>query len=174
MTTTSPAVLPARAPRISPRVVWGLAAVLLLAALALAGARGPAWWHERQLTAAHESALAAGRQLAVNFTTLDHRTVDADAARVRAGATGDFAASYAKAWTDLRKLVVENRTVSTVQRAEAALVSGDLDSATVLVGVVAPTTNTSIPQGEKKTYRMKLGLRLVGQDWKVESLEFVG
>lgn len=165
---------PVRAARPNPRAIWLLAAALLAAAVAVGAAKGPAWWHERQLESAHDSALAAGRQLAVNFTTLDYRTVDADAARVKAGATGDFAASYEKSWTDLRKLIVDNKSVSKVERSEAALVSGDLDSAVVIVGIVAPTSNTSIPQGEKKTYRMKLGLREVGSDWKVESLEFVG
>jgi Mce-associated membrane protein len=61
-----------------------------------------------------------------------------------------------------------------VQRTEVGLVSGDRDSAVVLVGVVAPTKNTAVPQGETKTYRMRLDLRLVGDEWKVGNLEFVG
>ncbi len=71
-------------------------------------------------------------------------------------------------------MLVANKTVSTVQRSEAALVSGDLDSAVALVGVVAPTKNTAVPAGETKTYRMRLELRKVGAAWKVENLEFVG
>jgi Mce-associated membrane protein len=39
---------------------------------------------------------------------------------------------------------------------------------------VAPTTNTAVPGGEKKTYRMRLELRKADDAWKVENLEFVG
>ena len=118
--------------------------------------------------------MAAARQLAVNFVTVDYQQVEADTARVKAGATGDFLKSYSTSMDELKKVLVANKTVSTVQRAEAALVSGDRDSAVALVGVVAPTKNTSVPDGETKTYRMRLDLRLVGDEWKVENLEFVG
>ena len=140
----------------------------------VAGTRGAAWLDARRVASANRDALAAGKQIAVNFATLDYRTVDADTARVKAGATGEFLATYTKSLGDLRSVVVDNKSTSTVERAEAALVSGDRDSAQVIVGVVAPTTNTNVPEGEKKTYRMKLGLREVGGTWKVERLEFVG
>lgn len=156
------------------RWLWLAVAVVLVATVALAATGGRDWWHERRVEAAHRQALAAGRQLAVNFATIDHRTVDADTARVRAGATGEFLASYTQSLADLEKLVVDNKSVSRVERAEAALVGGDEDSAQVIVGVVAPTSNTVVPQGEKKTYRIKLALRRVGTEWKVERLEFVG
>ena len=177
-TGLAPASAPQRAdlqtPRVGTRLLWLLTALALLATVGLSATRGRDWWQQRQLDHAHAAALAAGRQLAINFTTLDYRTVDADAARVKAGATGEFLASYTDSWTNLKTLVVQNKTVSKVQTAEAALVSGDLDSAQVIVGVVAPTSNTSIPAGEQKTYRMKLGLRLAGSQWKVQSVDFVG
>jgi Mce-associated membrane protein len=138
--------------RVTPRMVWALAAVALLASLAL----------------------AAAKQLAVNFVTVDYQHVDADTARVKGGATGDFLKSYSSSMADLKKVLVANKTVSSVERTEAAIVSGDRDSAVALVGVVAPTKNTAVPNGETKTYRMRLELRTVGDEWKVENLEFVG
>ena len=156
------------------RVLWALVAVVLALTAVLAVTRGRAWFEARAVESAQRDALAAGRQLAVNFATLDYRTVDADTGRVRSGATGEFLASYTKSLADLRSVVIENKSTSTVERAEAAVVSGDRDSASVIVGVVAPTTNSNAPEGEKKTYRMKLGLREVGGTWKVERLEFVG
>lgn len=163
-----------RVPSVRPRLVWCVVVALLLATAALGATRGRTWWQERQVGHANAAALAAGRQLAVNFTTVDYRTVDADSARVKAEATGGFLASYSQSLKDLRSLVVTNKTVSRVERAEAALVSGDRDSAQVIVGLVAPTSNVSVPAGETKTYRMKLSLRAVGGSWKVENLEFVG
>ncbi|WP_392543057.1 hypothetical protein [Oryzobacter telluris] len=156
------------------RALWALVVLVLVVTVVLAGTRGRAWFEARQVESAQRDALAAGKQIAVNFATLDYRTVDADTARVKAGATGEFLASYTKSLGDLRTLVVDNKSTSSVERAEAALVSGDHDSAQVIVGVIAPTTNSNVPNGEKKTYRMKLALREVGGTWKVERLEFVG
>ncbi|MFC7489774.1 MULTISPECIES: hypothetical protein [unclassified Knoellia] len=156
------------------RVLWVLTALVLVATVALAGTRGREWWDARAIEHAQTDALAAGRQHAVNFATIDYRKVDEDTGRVKAGATGEFLASYTSQLEGLKKVIVDNRSVSRVERSEAALVTGDRDSATVIVGVIAPTSNTVVPSGEKKTYRTKLGLRLVGEQWKVERLEFVG
>jgi Mce-associated membrane protein len=158
----------------SVRLLWALVALVVLVTVVLAGTRGRAWYDARQVQQAQREALAAGRQLAVNFATLDYRTVDEDTERVKQGATGEFLTSYTTSLADLRKVVTDNRSTSSVERAEAALVSGDRDSAQVIVGVVAPTSNTNAPDGETKTYRIKLGLREVGGTWKVERLEFVG
>ena len=156
------------------RVLWALTVLTLVATVALAATRGRDWWNARATEQAQADALAAGRQHAVNFTTIDYRKVDEATNRVKAGATGEFLSSYTSQVDDLKKVIVENKSVSSVERAEAALVTGDLDSATVIVGIIAPTSNTVVPKGEKKTYRTKLGLRLVGEQWKVERLEFVG
>lgn len=164
----------ARALRLTPRMVWAVVAVAIVASLVLGATRGRDWYAARQTEAANAAAVAAAKQLAINFVTVDYTKVGADMARVRAGATGEFLKSYSSSAADLEKVLVANKTVSTVQRSEAALVSGDEDSAVALVGVVAPTRNTAVPNGETKTYRMRLDLRLVGDAWKVENLEFVG
>ncbi|TPG13340.1 hypothetical protein [Pedococcus bigeumensis] len=164
----------ARALRITPTMVWVVVAIALVASLALGATRGRDWYAARQTQAANAAAVAAAKQLAINFVTVDYTKVDADIARVKAGATGEFLKSYSTSSADLTKVLVANQTVSTVQRTEAALVSGDQDSAVALVGVVAPTKNTAVPNGETKTYRMRLDLRMVGDTWKVENLEFVG
>jgi Mce-associated membrane protein len=163
-----------RALRITPTMVWVVVAIALVASLALGATRGRDWYAARQTEAANAAAVAAAKQLAINFVTVDYTKVDADVARVKAGATGEFLKSYSTSAADLTKVLIANQTVSTVQRTEAALVSGDQDSAIALVGVVAPTKNTAVPNGETKTYRMRLDLRMVGDTWKVENLEFVG
>ncbi len=75
-------------------------------------------------------------------------------------------------WLENRRLTSAVKTH--FRRLEAAAESGDRDSAIALVGVVAPTTNTAVPSGETKTYRMRMELRKVSDAWKVEHLEFVG
>jgi len=165
MTTTTP--------RRTGRVLWAVAVLLALAAVIVATTLGRAAWERDRGAATRAEALAAGRQLAVNFVTLDASRFDADTGRVVEGATGDFKKQYEDALRELKPVVESNRTVSTVERAEASYVSGDADSAVVLVGLVAPTTNASATEPEKKTYRIRLDLAKVGDSWKVSTLDFV-
>ena len=102
-------------------VLWGLVAVLVVATGVVAATGGRDWYETRRQEQAQREALAAGRQLAVNFTTLDYRTVDADTARVRDGATGAFLEQYTTSLADLRKVIVDNRSTSTVERSALTL-----------------------------------------------------
>ena len=163
----------ARLWRPSATALWWLAAVLLVAAVAVGATLGRAAWDARAEAANEAEALAAGKQLAVNFVTMRADSFDTDAARVVAGATGGFKKEYESTLSQLKPVVVENKTSSTVERAEASLVSADSDSARVLVGVVAPTTNAATKTPQKKTYRLRLDLTKVGTEWKVNNLEFV-
>lgn len=163
----------ARQWRPTPRLLWVVAAVLFLAAVVVAATLGRGTWEARAQAENEAEALAAGRQLAVNFVTMHADSFDADAARVLAGATGSFKKEYESTLSQLKPVVTANKTVSTVERAEASLVSADADSARVIVGVVAPTTNTATTTPQKKTYRLRLDLTKVGAEWKVGNLEFV-
>src|SRR6478735_9578740 len=163
----------ARTWRPTPRVLWALAAVLVLAAVAVAATLGRATWQARQADDSRSAALAAGRQIAVNFVTMRASSFDADTKLVLDEATGPFRTEYASTLAQLKPVVTANKTVSTVERAEASLVSSDDDSARVIVGVVAPTTNASTSTPEKKTYRLRLDLVRVGDAWKVNALDFV-
>ncbi|GAA2033204.1 hypothetical protein GCM10009740_24450 [Terrabacter terrae] len=159
--------------RPSTRLLWVLAALLAFAAVAVAATVGRSAWQQQRDEDAGAAALAAGRQIAVNFVTMNASTFDADTKRVLDESTGAFAKEYASTLAQLKPVVTANKTVSTVERAEAALVSGDQDSAKVIVGVVAPTSNASTPKPEKKTYRLRLDLVKVGDAWKVSTLDFV-
>jgi Mce-associated membrane protein len=163
-----------RTASITPRLLWALTALALVAAVALGATKGRTWFAAHQTQQANAEAVAAARQLAVNFVTVNYEQVDQDTSRVKAGATGVFLDSYTKSVGELKKVIVQNKTVSSAERTEVALASGDTDSAVALVGVVAPTKNTAVPDGETKTYRMRMELRKVSDAWKVENLEFVG
>ena len=159
--------------RPTPRLLWIVTAVLLLAAVAVTATLGRTAWQQQREADHRAAALAAGRQIAVNFVTMNATTFDADTQRVLDDSTGAFRKEYASTLAQLKPVVTANKTVSTVERAEASLVSGDDDSAKVIVGVVAPTSNASTPKAEKKTYRLRLDLVKVGDAWKVSNLDFV-
>ncbi|GGX31245.1 hypothetical protein [Streptomyces lomondensis] len=118
--------------------------------------------------------LAAARQSALNFTSLDYRHYDRDSGNVLKGATGDFRKQFAAQTQELTKLVAQNKSVSEGQVLEAGLVRSDARSARVLVVADSKVTNTAVPKGEARTYRLQLDLVLEGGRWLTSDVEFVG
>ena len=163
--------------RVTPFLALAVAALLLIAAAVIGVTKARPYFAERDAANRGASALAAGRQLAVNFVTMDYRKFDSYSAQVLSGASGSFHDDYAAKLAELKKVVVANQTVSSPKQVEAGLVSSDGDSAEVIVGVVAPTSNTATPQAVDKTYRLRLNLQRTSDanaSWKVISLDFVG
>ncbi|WP_406192091.1 hypothetical protein OG331_05265 [Streptomyces sp. NBC_01017] len=129
---------------------------------------------QREVDQRHQAMLAAARQSALNFTSLDYRHYDRDSANVLAGATGDFKKQFAAQTEQLTQLVATNKSVSEGQVLEAGIVRSDESSARVLVVADSKVTNTAVPHGEARTYRLQLDL--VHQDgrWLTSDVEFVG
>ncbi|MFI9253874.1 hypothetical protein [Streptomyces sp. NPDC053069] len=118
--------------------------------------------------------LAAARQSALNFTSLDYRHYDRDSRTVLKGATGDFRKQFAAQTAQLTKLVAQNRSVSEGQVLEAGIVRSGEHSARVLVVADSKVTNTAAPEGQARTYRLQLDLVRVGGRWLTSDVAFVG
>ncbi|MGW3209642.1 hypothetical protein [Streptomyces sp. NPDC001135] len=118
--------------------------------------------------------LAAGRQSALNFTSLDYRHYGRDSRTVLKGATGDFKKQFAAQTAQLTKLVARNKSVSQGQVLEAGIVRSDERSAQVLVVADSKVTNTAAPEGRARTYRIQLDLVRVAGRWLTSDVEFVG
>lgn len=118
--------------------------------------------------------LAAARQAAVNFTTLDYRRLDRDLGRVRDGATGKFRRQFAAGTADLSTLVTQNKAVSRGEVLDAGIVSDDRDSARVLVVADSTVTNAAESAPQKRHYRLQLDLVRRDGRWLVSDLQFVG
>lgn len=148
------------------------AATALTAALAVWLTLGLYGQHEADRH--RQDILAAARQSALNFTSLDYRHYDRDSANVLAGATGDFKKQFAAQTEQLTQLVATNKSVSEGQILEAGIVRSDADSARVLVVADSKVTNTAVPQGEARTYRLQLDLVHRNGRWLTSDVEFVG
>jgi Mce-associated membrane protein len=118
--------------------------------------------------------LAAARQSALNFTSLDYRRYGEDSANVLKGATGDFKKQFAAQTEQLTELVAENKSVSRGQVLEAGIVRYDEHSARVLVVADSEVTNIAVPEGEARTYRLRLDLVHRDGRWLTSDVEFVG
>ncbi|WUO24592.1 hypothetical protein OHT76_34080 [Streptomyces sp. NBC_00287] len=129
---------------------------------------------QREADQRRQDIQAAARQSALNFTSLDYRRYDRDSANVLKGATGDFKKEFAAQTEQLTDLVDRNRSVSEGQVLEAGIVRSDERSARVLVVADSKVTNTAVPQGEARTYRLQLDLVHEGGRWLTSDVEFVG
>ncbi|MGW7261438.1 hypothetical protein [Streptomyces sp. NPDC054834] len=137
-------------------------------------------WLGLRLDQQHETAqrrqdvLAAARQSALNFTSLDYRHYARDSANVLKGATGDFKKQFTAQTAQLTRLVAENRSVSQGQVLDAGIIRSDTRSARVLVVADSKVTNTAAPKGQARTYRLQLDLVQRGGRWLTSDVEFVG
>lgn len=162
-----------------PAVRRAVAAVLALALVAgvvgtvLFGLR---WYRQRQLDEARDQAVAAARQECVNFVSISASSVDRDLQRTLAGATGQFKDEFTRSMPQVRSAVVENNVDSKGSALTAALVTGDRDSATVLVAVDATVKNTKAQDGRLSHYRIQVDLARDSHSgtWLVSKLQFVG
>jgi len=102
--------------------------------------------------------------------------VDGDLRRIVAGAVGDFKDEFLRGQDQVRAAVVENKVESHGTVLRAALVSGDLRSAVVLVAIDATVRNVNAPDGRPSHYRIQVEMirdRSSG-NWLVSRLQFVG
>ena len=159
-----------------PRRLGVLLVALLVLALGALAFTGQRWYAARNLAQANEAAMAAARQTTVDFVTISADSVDKDLQRIAAGATGDFKDEFTRGMPQVRAAVVENKVSSTGSVLRSALVSGDLDSAVVLVSVDASVKNTGAPEGRISHYRIQVDVTLdpTSDRWLVSRLQFVG
>ncbi|MGH3647458.1 MAG: hypothetical protein ACRDTM_09815 [Micromonosporaceae bacterium] len=176
-----------RASRIGPRdrlerqrLTWfGIniaLAVALVATVAAAGWYGYQWYQEYQIRKGHTEAQAAARVTVVDFLTISASSVDNDLKQVLQGATGEFKKQYEGGMSEVRTAVTENKVSSTGRVLRSGAVSGDADSAVVLVAVDARIKNVRTPEGRKAHYRVQVDMVYDNEQerWLVSRLEFVG
>ncbi|MFJ8198499.1 hypothetical protein [Streptomyces sp. NPDC096152] len=151
----------------------GLVGVTVLTAV-LSGWLGVRLSERRADEQRRQDVLAAARQSALNFTSLDYRHYGRDSGNVLKDATGDFKKQFAAQTAELTKLVARNKSVSEGQVLEAGIVRSDDHAARVLVVADSKVTNTAVPEGQARTYRLQLDLVRQGGRWLTSGVEFVG
>jgi Mce-associated membrane protein len=156
------------------RSVGVLALGGLVVLLAVTG--GVLWFGARSASAesaTRAEALAAARQEAVNLTSQDYRTVDADLRRMVDGATGQLRADLEQRSAETKQVVVKNKAMARGVAVDAGLVVLDGAAATVVVAVDSTVSSTGAPAANRR-YRFQLDLTRVGGRWLVANLTAVG
>jgi Mce-associated membrane protein len=157
-----------------PRLV--LAACLLVALPVLAVLClvlvGPAW-RANQRETSRDAALQAARQEAINLVTVNWQSAPSDVAHVLGGATGPFHQEFELNADTFTDIVKKAQVMTTGQVMGAGLDQFAPDTARALVAVHSTVRNTQTPNGEDRDYRIAENLRLIGDRWLVERVEFV-
>jgi len=137
------------------------AAVLAVGGGALAAVETRTLSHRAALAAKvteQNQALAAGRQMAVDFLAYDYRHIDADFTRVVNESVGALSKDFATQSASVRDLIVKAKAVSTASVASAAVVSASATGARVLVSLNRTIVNTSAPKGQSNAIDLQIDL----------------
>lgn len=127
----------------------------------------------REVTARNDAVLSTARAAAVNLVTLRYSSARDDLDRILASTTGDFRNQFSDVSGSFEKVLGDGQVDSTGQVNEAGVVTSDENAATVLAAVTSTVKNTEAPDGEERTYRMKISLERIDESWLVSNVEFV-
>ncbi|MET9323574.1 hypothetical protein ABZX75_25800 [Streptomyces sp. NPDC003038] len=156
------------------RVLLTTLAALAAVLTAASGWLGLQLYERHEEDRRNQDILAAARQSALNFTSLDYRHYDRDSKNVLSGATGDFKKQFAAQTAELTKIVADNKSVSEGQILDAGIARADDRSARVLVVADSKVTNVAAPGSTSRNYRLQLDLVLENGQWLTSNVEFVG
>jgi Mce-associated membrane protein len=117
--------------------------------------------------------VSTAKQVVTNLVTLRGDTADADVRRIEESTTGDFQKQFTDATGSFATVLTQGEVESTGEATEAALVSADDKSATVIAAVTSTVKNSEAPEGQQRVYRMKLTLENIKGRWLASNVEFV-
>ena len=152
-------------------IAAGLVAIVTLGALS--GWLGYRTAQSRQGNSQREIYLQAGRQAALNLTTIDAQHADADVLRIVDSATGRFRDDFQQRAPALLAVAkrTQSSTVGTITEAGVEMATADAGQVLVTVSVV--TTTAGGPKSQPRDWRMRIGVQKTGDDAKVSNVTFV-
>lgn len=117
--------------------------------------------------------LDTAKQVAVNLVTLRHGSAREDLDRILQGTTGAFRDQFTDVSGSFGQVLEQGQVESTGEVKSAGLVDSDDSTATVIAAVTSTVKNTEAPEGDPRSYRMKVSLDKSGSEWLVSNVEFV-
>ncbi|MGE2834000.1 Mce protein [Mycobacterium sp. SMC-4] len=178
--TSAEAALTEEAPQAPPRgpmshvkvaLIAGLVGVLALAGLT--GWLGYRTYESHQAQQQRNLFLQVGRQGALNLTTINWESADADVQRILDSATGTFYDDFQQRAQPFVDVVKQAQSKSEGTIAEAGLESHDGDQGTVLVAVTVRTSNAGAHEQQPRAWRMRITVQEVNDGAKVSKVDFV-
>jgi Mce-associated membrane protein len=152
-------------------VVAGLA--LLLVVAGLTGWLGYQGYQAHQAQLRDSLYLQTARQGAINLTTINYSTVDADVQRILESATGTFYDDFQQRSAPFVEVVRQAKSTSVGTVTAAGIESESDNGAQVLVAVTVRTSTPTEPQQDPRSWRMRIAVQRVDGGEKVSNVEFV-
>jgi Mce-associated membrane protein len=153
---------------------WSIVAgVVVLALLAGVIVFGIQWFGQRAQDSESDAASGAARQMAVNLTSLNFNTVDAQVKQIIDETTGDFRNQFTQNADPFSNIVRVSKVETTSEVVGSGVQSIGDGKARVLVAVRSTVKNAQSPQGEVRNYRMAMDLQDQAGQWLTSNVEFV-
>jgi len=143
-------------PRRRPLMVAALVLVVAVAGSVLAALSVRSVSSSVGSSTVSTEALAAGRQIAVDFAAYDYRHIAEDFKRVADESVGTFHQKFLTGSAGVHDLIVKAQSVSTAEVASAGVVDANPTRATVVVALNRTVDNTSL----KKPQSDSLGVQI--------------
>jgi len=156
------------------RTLCWAAGALIVALAAAVAVTGWLLFAQHQRDTAAAQALAAARSYAVTLTTTDQNSIDKNFTAVIDGATGDFKDAYGKAWSQMRKMLIDNKVVTTGTVSDAGVGSVHGDTVDVLLSVKQVVTSSAAPQPRTDYVSVSMTMRKIGDKWLAEQVVLAG
>ena len=103
-------------------------------------------------------ALAAARQIAVDFAAYDYRHINDDFKRVADESVGSFHQKFLTSSASVRDLIVKAQSVSTAEVASAGVADVTSSRATVVVALNRTVDNTSLKKPQSDSFGVEITL----------------
>ena len=115
----------------------------------------------------------AGRQAALNLTTISYTEADGDVARIVDSSVGNFRTDFQSRAADFINVVKQAQSKSEGVVTEAGLESQDGDQGKVLVSVSVKTTTPADKEPQPRGWRMRITVQQTHNGPKISNVEFV-
>lgn len=157
----------------------GIRLAVAFSVMAIVGLGGVAGWlgyrvvDDRRAQAEQNEFVEAARQGAINLTTIDHTSVDADIKRILDSSTGTFRDDFEKRSQTFAEVVKQAQSTSEGSVTSAGLESREGDTAQVLVVMSVNMSNAGAAEQSPRSWRMRVGVKQTGDVAKVSDVQFV-
>lgn len=165
---------PVAKPRMSHvRLATIVGVVLVLALGGLTGWLGFQAYKSQQADDQRNLFVQVGRQGALNLTTINWETAEADVQRILESATGPFYDDFQQRSQPFVEVVKQAQSKSVGEVTSAGLESESDDEGQVLVAVTVNTSNAGAPEQQPRAWRMRITVEKIEDQAKVSNVEFV-
>lgn len=144
---------------------------VLVAFVLVAGAGCWQLWDQHRDEANDAAVLEVARQVAADLVTVGSQDPAGDVERILDGTTGQLRQQFADVADAFTTTLGQGDVSATGEVSSIGLTDVSDDRATVIAAVVATVSNSEVPQGQRRAYRMLLTVENVGGRWAVSNME---